>query len=74
LDVAVTKDGGKIEAITGATITSRAVTDAISNYSAMLMKKLPEKSPALDSTEAKPDTIDTEIPEKTIQENPEVKG
>lgn len=30
-DVAVTKDGGKIEAITAATITSRAVCDAVAD-------------------------------------------
>ncbi len=30
-DVAVTKDGGKIDAITGATITSRAVCDAVAD-------------------------------------------
>ena len=30
-DVAVTKDGGKIEALTGATITSRAVCDAVAD-------------------------------------------
>ena len=35
-DVAVTKDGGKIEALTSATITSRAVCDAIKNACARI--------------------------------------
>ena len=43
--VAVTKDGGKIEALTSATITSRAVCDAI-NDAARRIDRIEGKTPA----------------------------
>lgn len=44
-DVAVTKDGGKIEALTSATITSRAVCEAISD-AARRIDRIEGKTPA----------------------------
>ncbi|MFO7890277.1 MAG: RnfABCDGE type electron transport complex subunit G [bacterium] len=39
-NIAVDKDNGNIDSITGATITSRAITDAIADSARSLMKKL----------------------------------
>ena len=39
-DVCVDKDGGRVESITGATITSRAITDGIAKHSRIVLDKL----------------------------------
>jgi len=39
-DVALSKDGGRIDAITGATISSRAVTEAIQEKMIEIIEKL----------------------------------
>lgn len=39
-DIAVDKDGGQIESITGATITSRAITDGITDRAVTLIEKI----------------------------------
>jgi electron transport complex protein RnfG len=41
-DLRVDKDGGKIVSITGATITTRAVTRSIKNYIELLEKEMEE--------------------------------
>ena len=41
-ETAVTKDGGKIESITGATITSRALANSIKETGELLQNKLPK--------------------------------
>ncbi|MFP4459278.1 MAG: RnfABCDGE type electron transport complex subunit G [Candidatus Zixiibacteriota bacterium] len=74
LDVAVESDGGNIDAITGATITSRAVADGINNFAKILADNLPKDSPMPDSIDAEADTTDTELPIDKNQETPGVKG
>jgi len=42
VDIAVDKDGGQIESISGATITSRAITDGIANRTKKLFETIHE--------------------------------
>ncbi len=42
VDIAVDKDGGQIESISGATITSRAITDSIANRTKKLFENINE--------------------------------
>ena len=48
-DLKVDKDGGKIKSLSGATITTRAITNSIKVYIELLGKALAQKAPA-DST------------------------
>jgi electron transport complex protein RnfG len=47
IDLAVDKDDGEIESITGATITSRAVVNSIANQAAWLMDHLIKDEPTI---------------------------
>ncbi len=54
-NIAVKQDGGKIEAITGATITSRALANSVKETAELLKTKLPKDAP-----EAPIDSLATE--------------
>jgi len=50
-DLTVDKDGGKIDSITGATITTRAITQSIKEYIEKLEKHLPQPIPSDEMSE-----------------------
>ncbi len=53
-DLVVDKDGGKIQSMTGATITTRAVTNSLREQIALVQKDVEAKLAALPAQEVKP--------------------